>query len=148
MRQPYMIRTAVVAVAATLVQTIFLYLSDAGPWLWGMTAIGQLAVLLFAWFQIQPDQALPVWLFECRNRYVRAAIPHTVWALLTWRGLGPIALIPLAIGLLRFGRYFYAYRDELWAEPNPAQTRLAVLPLLVYTGTLTLTLIASLSELL
>ncbi|MEM9777309.1 MAG: hypothetical protein AAF902_22215 [Chloroflexota bacterium] len=144
MRQPYMIRTAIVALVATVAQIIFLYLSDSSTLLWGITILGQVAVLLFAWFQLRPDQALPVWLFECRSRYVGAAIPHTVWALLTWRGLGFIALIPLTVGLLRFGRYLYTYRDELQAEPNTQQYQFVVLPLLIYTSVLALTFTLSL----
>lgn len=140
----YMIRTALIAVVTTALQTLFLYLNDTVAWLWGLTIVGQVAVLVFAWFQSRPSQTLPVWLFELRNRYVGAAIPHTVWALLTWRGLGIIALLPLTVGTIRFGRYLYTFRDELQSEPTQTQTVFAIFPIIIYTSVLVLTWVGSL----
>lgn len=144
MRKPYMMRTAAIALVTTALQMLFLWLNDTATWLWGITIVGQVAVWVFAWFQFRPNQALPVWFFELRNRYIGAAIPYTVWALLTWRGLGIISMLPLTVGLIRFARYLRTYRDELQLEPNPTQARLAVWPMYVYAVVLAATWTGSL----
>ena len=103
--------------------------------------VGYLVLFTFGVFQALPAQASAAWLFDLRLRFPTAAIPFTVWAAL-WmrphmmRSHYAVALLPLTVGTLRFGRYLYQNRHELRAAPTRRQKWLAVYPMVGYAATL------------
>ena len=94
--------------------------------------VGYVGLLAFGIFQALPTQAAPVWLFELREHFPTAAIPLTVWSALWMRGHFTIALLPLLVGTVRFGRNLYLNRHELRAVPSPQQKWFAVYPMTAY----------------
>ncbi|MGB1253512.1 MAG: hypothetical protein ACPG8W_23070 [Candidatus Promineifilaceae bacterium] len=136
-------RTFIVLGITTLLQNIILWqagifstvLADGtrGPsTLFWIALLGYLSLLAFGIFQALPAQATPIWLFELRGYFPAAAIPLTVWSALWMRGHYTIALLPLLVGTVRFGRNLYLNRHELQTAPTRQQKWFVVYPMCAY----------------